>query len=726
MDNFIFTYYGFFGILSQLIIFRELSVLFYGNELFLGTFLSSWLFWIGSGSLFVKRLFKKELRPKKYFSYGFLVISFLFPNTILIIRISKNLFPFGEFIGPVGTIVYTFAVMSCLCFIVGSQFSLACAVTFNRTKKETSIGQVYLYEALGAAIGGTLFTYLLIGTIPTFVMALVLSLTCVFVAWNLSEKIFSIKSALIFPVVLAILFFYFKAEPAINRFQWKKYQFIEQKETRNITYSLLGMGSIKNVFADGMLSANFPNPESYEPAVHWPLLATAAPRHILILGDSSLGTLKEALKHNPKSVDYVVLDRSFIDLIKPRLNPEDLSALEDPRVYIHYSDARFFIRKTQNKYDDIIINIPEVPNLKLNRFYTREFFNRARSVLEPDGIFALSITSSENYLSEQTKLFNASVYRTLQSVFKAIEVIPGDSLLLLASPSVIGMQKESMTKRLADRKILNRYVIPSYLEYKLEPKRRLELKELLAEMRDAKINRDFDPTTCFYFANFWFNKFASPLGYLALGASLLLIAFVLFKKKKSFLFLIQRKECLLLFILGFMSILLELILLLSFQIISGDVYWQMGILFASFMCGLFLGSALSVRFQDSSPRKLIALLALLSLTMIGLSVSAGYFLPHLANLSALQNILIFLSLFTLIGMVVGAAFVIAGFLTDENDVMEKAGNLYAADLWGAALGAVLTSNFIIPFLGILGTLNFSAFVGLIGLVIFLFSPRNKG
>ena len=51
MYNLIFTFYGLFAIVAELVIFRELSVLFYGSELFLGTFLSSWLFWTGLGSL---------------------------------------------------------------------------------------------------------------------------------------------------------------------------------------------------------------------------------------------------------------------------------------------------------------------------------------------------------------------------------------------------------------------------------------------------------------------------------------------------------------------------------------------------------------------------------------------------------------------------------------------------------------------------------------------------
>ncbi|MGA2775779.1 MAG: hypothetical protein ABSE81_06965 [Candidatus Omnitrophota bacterium] len=719
MYNFIFLYYGLLAILTQLVVFRELLILFYGSELFLGTFLSSWLFWVGLGSLLVQRLLKKEWPVEAYFSYGFLVISLLFPAMILLIRASKSVFAFGEFIGPIGTVLYTFSVMSVLCFVIGGQFSLACAVASNKIKREAVLGRVYMCEALGAVIGGVIFTYMLIGFVPTFIIALALSLGCIFVSFGTLIKKISLRSILLIVAALVILFVNFRAEPAINRIEWKRYQFIKQKETRNTTLSLVAMGSIKNVFVDGMLSASFPEPESYEPVAHWPLLASAEPNQILIIGDASLGVLKEALKHGPKRIDYVVLDNSFLSLVGSYLEAEDISALKNLAVHSHYLDSRTFIRNNKNKYDAVIINIQEVPNLKTNRFYTEEFYSQVRRILKPNGILGLSVVSSENYLSMQTRIFNASVYDTLKSVFNTVEAIPGDSLMFLASPSAIDMQKETLLERFNKRNISNHYVIPSYIEYKLKAERRTELKKLLEGTAGAEINRDFRPTTCYYFANFWLNKFTSPLGYLVVTILFIAVALGIFKKRRSLLFSSERREFILIFVLGFISILLELILLLGYQIISGYVYWQMGVLFASFMSGLFLGSLLGNRSKNNSRKRHSISLVILSLIIIELSVCTAYLLPHLIYLSTLQNITIFIAFLVLIGAIVGAAFVITGFLIRADNVMVKAGSLYAADLWGAALGAILSTNFIAPLFGILGALNLSAVIGSAGLVIFL-------
>ncbi len=724
MYNSVFLYYGLLAMLTQLVIFRELSVLFYGSELFLGTFLSSWLFWVGLGSLLARRLLKKEQQVADYFSYGFLALSLSLPFVVLSIRLSKGVFSFGEFIGPVPTILLTFVVMSFVCFVIGGQFSLACAIASDKIKPEAALGRVYLYEALGSVIGGALFTYLLIGTVPTFIIILALSLGCITASFVISAKKISIKNSPLIALALIVLFVNFKIEPIVDRIQWRGYELLQQREARNATLSLAKMGSIKNVFIDGMLSASFPSPENYEPIADWPLLASANPSKVLVMGDVSLGALKEVLKHDPQSVDYVILDDSFLDLVMPYLDAEDIAALRNPHVNIHYGDARNFVKNKENKYDAVIINIQEVPNLKLNRFYTEEFYSQIKSVLSPNGVLGLSVASSENYLSPQTRKFNSSVYLTLRSVFDNIEIIPGDIVTFLASPSAIDMRKETILEHFNNRRISNRYFVPSYIEYKLTANRRTELKKLLEGTPGVEANRDFRPTTYYYFSNFWLNKFTSPLQYLALSLLGLIIAFIIFRKKGSLIFFVDRKESVLIFALGFMSILLEVILLLGFQVISGYVYWQMGILFASFMFGLFLGAVFGLRLKCASQRKNFIFLIGLSLGLIALSICIGYFIPHLVNLPAFQNIIIFLMLLMFIGTTVGVAFVVAGFLVKSNEIMAKAGTLYAADLWGAASGAIFSTNFIIPFFGLLGALNFSAVMGFVGLVIFLILSKD--
>lgn len=712
-------YHGLFAMLAQLVILRELSIPFLGNELFLGTFLSSWLFWLGIGSLCVKHLLKPKEWHIKYFSYSFLILSVLLIMQILLIRLSQALFSFGSLIGPLGTVLFTFASMSVFCFVVGAQFTIACKATFSSKDKDVILGRVYLYETIGAVAGGILFTYVLIGNVPIFTISLALSLGCIISSLVLIRKELYAKKILLISGCLLLLLFNFKLEHMVNKIQWKGYELISRYEARNANLVLTRLGSIKNVFIDGTISASFPNVQSYEPIAHWPLLISKNPEKILVIGEAGLGLLKEVLKHNPDSVDYVIFDRAFIDFIEPNLERLDILALEDKRVNIHYLDGRLYIKNTDKRYDTIILDTGAASNLKLNRFYTQEFYRSIKSRLKSGGIFSFSIASSENYLYGKTRIFNLSVYKTLKSVFSNIEIIPGDNIIFLASPSNFIISKDTIIKRLQDRYISNAYAVSSYFEYKLTHKRRIDLKRDLENTADIEVNSDFRPKTYYYFTNLWQTKFASGLLHFLVCIFFLILARIIFKKRKSIIeFFRYKQECVLIFILGFIGILLELILMLAYQVISGFIYWQMGLLFAAFMLGLFLGGRLGVQLRRSSNRKHFSYLVGIFLSLIILSMCLKYYLPYFINFSNIANIFIFSSLLILIGVLIGCAFVVASFLMVEDEIMHKAGSLYSSDLWGGAMGALLTGNIIVPFLGLLGALNFAAAGGFIGLVVF--------
>ncbi|MDP1854033.1 MAG: hypothetical protein Q8L26_07545 [Candidatus Omnitrophota bacterium] len=722
MLNFTFLYYGIFTIIAQLLVLREVAFLFFSNELFLGTYLAAWLFWVGMGNLFIKRLLKDK-DAKALFCYSFLALSVFLPIQILAIRSLKGIFSFGMVAGPLAMVAFVMVVMGPFCFIVGSQFSLACAVA----KGENALSRVYRYETLGSVAGGIVFTYLLIGIVPIFIVSLFLSFGCIICAFMLCERPRP-KDLVLILSVFFILFAAFKTEGIANKIQWQGYKLISNKETRNGNLAVTQMGSVKSLFVDGLISANFSSPEADEPPAHWPMLSVDKLENVLVIGEPGLWMLKEILKHNPRRLDYVVLDKVFIDFVRPHLEKEDILALEDVRVAIHYKDARLFIRdkiniaryKLQSNffYDAIILNIPEIASLKLNRFHTQEFYKEAKSMLNTKGMFSVNIASSENYISRVTRRFNASIFATLSSMFNNVEIIPGDNLIFLSSQSKINLDNEAIVERVFRRKIITRYLNKAYFAYKLEPLRREALKKLLVNEKDAEINRDFKPIAAYYFSRFWQSRFSSAPSYLIACLAFIALCAAVFKKRKVFLGVMERRWSVLIFFLGFASILLELVLILSFQITSGIVYWQMGVLFASFMLGLFLGSSFASLLNNKKAQNYFRYLALLSIVFAVVSAGLRFLFAYLIYFPVLVNTLVFSLLLIFNGIIVGCAFVFAGFLSPQG-TLEKAGHLYSADLWGAALGAMLAGNFIIPYLGLFGALNVCVVIVLTGLSIFI-------
>jgi len=68
--------------------------------------------------------------------------------------------------------------------------------------------------------------------------------------------------------------------------------------------------------------------------------------------------------------------------------------LDDKRVHVIAGDARQFVRRTSEKYDVVLINLPEPSTLLINRFYSREFYNELKKVLTPGAVISESLPTT--------------------------------------------------------------------------------------------------------------------------------------------------------------------------------------------------------------------------------------------------------------------------------------------------------------------------------------------
>src|SRR5271166_4223578 len=82
---------GFTAVIAQIILLRELIVVFNGNEMSLGLMLASWLLWTAAGSGILGR-FAKHADPRRLVAAIEALIAIALPATILAVRESKNVF----------------------------------------------------------------------------------------------------------------------------------------------------------------------------------------------------------------------------------------------------------------------------------------------------------------------------------------------------------------------------------------------------------------------------------------------------------------------------------------------------------------------------------------------------------------------------------------------------------------------------------------------------------
>jgi len=710
--NLTFIFYGFLSILSQLIIFRELSIVFYGNELFIGTALSAWLFWVGAGSVLAK-YFQKRINT---IGLLFILAAVFLPIEILFIRIMKSFFYFGSFIGPIPMLVATFVSLSFYCLILGVIFPSACKLSSETQNNETALRKVYSLECMGSVLGGALFTYLLIGRVFVLHIAIILGLVCAFIGLLLLQKRKGKINWLVFlPILIlfAALFSFGKLERISRQIEWKGYDLLKEEESRYAHLALAKMGSLNLFFENGLISSHFPDPAYYEEITHWPLLLSEQPKNILIAGNAASGILREVLKYNVERIDYLEQDEKIIGLLKAYLDEQDLRALSNSRVSIHNVDARFWIKSTGSLYDVVILNLPEPSNTEINRFFTREFYQELKSKLKSNGIIAFAVPSAAEYLKSDIQIFNASIYRTLKSVFGFVEFVPGDDLIFLASSSEIKLDEKLLTRRYEERGIANQYVVPGYFRHKLSLERRQYVLDKLESISPISINRDFNPVSYYYFSKLWLEKFSSPAYFLAVLIMLGILFWFLQKIYKHRCSFLNYRYYIFIFILGFIGMLVEMILILGFQALYGYVWWQMGMLFAAFMLGLLLGAILTRTAQSNrrSLNLLVVILIIFTLTLFML-------LPLLKSLPNIYLLGAFPALLIIVGFILGRGFPLSGYMALGNNSLEKVSSvLYASDLWGGSLSAFLSGLLIIPLLGLKGAIIFALVMQLLAWLV---------
>jgi SAM-dependent methyltransferase len=122
-----------------------------------------------------------------------------------------------------------------------------------------------------------------------------------------------------------------------------------------------------------------------------PLRFAASSPSVMIVGSGTGNDVAAALRHNSRFVDAVEIDPAILALGKHE-HPE--RPYDSPRVHVHLTDARAFLKRTQQRYDLILFGLldshtqfSDYSNMRIDNFvYTVESFREASRRLNPNGV----------------------------------------------------------------------------------------------------------------------------------------------------------------------------------------------------------------------------------------------------------------------------------------------------------------------------------------------------
>jgi len=720
----VFIVMGFSAMISQIVLLRELVLFFIGNELTLGIILACWLLLTAIGSGWIGKLVAHVSHPVKLLIFCQLLLALLLPGSVVFIRSSRLIFsiPTGEMTSPIFMLIVPIISLGPGCIIIGFLYTLGCKLLSQVPgQSPASIpGRVFLFEAIGSGVAGFIASIILFRYFENFQVVTIISVINIAIAISVLVRFRNTPSvagivAASMALLAMIIFF-----PRLDRFSSQKiWGYLKLRHSETTIYgniAVTGYDETISFYENGVLMFTHPDLMYAEESVHFALLEHPAPKKVLLIGGDAAASLPQILYHPTiQSVDFVLIDPKSIELARkfiPSLN----ATLEDPRINVWYRDGRLFLNQTRQKYDVIIINLPDPQTALINRFYTLEFYRTVRTRLNEQGILSFSITASENVLSQEQTIFLSCLHQTMSRVFADIVLIPGNSIYFIGclSDGVLTRDPGVLIERLKQRKLPTIYMREYYIPFRMTAERMDYAQQKISQFPAKIINRDFRPIGYFYNIMLWLTYFNIDFqpGVKFLGHWLLrsgMLALIIIATLLWYLLRARRmphtREAVLVTIMmiGFTEISLEVLIILGFQAIYGYAYYQLALIMSGFMIGLTLGSWYSLQLlarEDPGSKYFVRFQAFL----------AGYPLLIFVVMLALAQVVIpelliqviFLLLIVGTGFIGGFQFPQANQLIFQRkkSVAATGGRLYAADLFGSVFGALLASMILIPLWGL--------------------------
>jgi spermidine synthase len=733
---------GFSAFLTQLTLMRELVSAFSGNELVFGIVLGVWMLMTGIGASLGQTATRWRWLITAFILAEILIALLPIADVFLLRWLRNVVFLRGAEVGVTETVAACLVLLTPYCLTTGFALTAACQIaslakpdaltlalsrpTFGRCPERghEGIGRVYLFDNLGNVFGGVLFLAVLAQWFNHFGMLYFAGLPNLLFAGLLATAANKRYLAASIIVILATVFglmTFGRLDDRSRRLEYAGQQILFHGDSPYGSLVVTRSAGQLNFIESGVPLFSTQDVAKVEEDVHYAMAQRpiAKKRSVLLISGGVSGTARELLKYPVKTIDYVELDPLILDVAEHYL-PE---SLDDPRIHIIQGDGRQFVRQTDNRYDVVIVNVPDPSTSQLNRFYTREFFAETHRILNPGGVVSCSLGTYENYVSKELAQMLGVAKRTLQDEFANVLLLPGNRVFLLASDAPL---TSDIAAQLEKAGVKPRLIGRDYLKGTLTRDRMAALNQAIAPNADA--NEDFNPILYYLHLRYWMSQFDVRFGLFEGVLAALLAIYVV----------CLRPVPLVIFCGGFAASALEVVLLLAFQILFGSLYYQVGLIVTVFMVGLVIGAAL-VKGHGASPptrsvferrsgdpahrnfrpilRRRLMLLALAVALLAAILPTILLALGQLEGpIASMAGRIVIPLLVAFLAVLVGMEFPLAA-QADFHTPAKTSARLYTADYVGAALGALLVSTWLIPVLGVVVVCLLTAGLNLLAAVV---------
>ena len=668
---------GFTMLMTQVVVLREVASLYSVNELIVGVFLAFWMLFMGAGA-YVARYFKGQ----NWASSGFfpLVAGLMAWTSLWALYFAHEMVvPAGRAPGIMEWLWLTVLITFVFCFPSGMMFTWFSSILSNHSgKRQTE--RIYIAEQIGSLVAGILF-YLFYSwwlnafSVVSFLLVVNL-LVAVFLFLPDAPKMASGVSVLFLG---ALLFFSFVPQYQAGR------EMVHERAVSETLFSpygsvdVLSEGDDPEFFGNGQFFSGSLLPREREELLHPAMQLHPEPGRVLLV-NTGPGLLSEALKYDSMHVDFVSPDNARIKLEKrllkfsPETGCNSKLIQRDPVLYLS--------REETPDYDVVLVGGGIPSTLGETRFYTRSFYQLVSRKLKPDGLMMTGGLSWMASWPESRRNVLQIMHQTIQNVFPNIRIWAGEKVFFIASQ--IENQTEWWTHHpdvLSKNKFFREDFFPDYV---IEEQTR-QVAEMVSKpapvntrVQPVLFRQVLDDLTDFWDVEmFWF---------VGVVGGMFLLGLFFYRGSAGGVFLTG-------FALGGMQV----VLLLFWQMIMGDMYRATGLLFSLLMAGLAFGAFLGQKkYLIFHPRYFPVMMMILALLCLGA-------VPALDAVGRVSLFPVFTGMIVLALAVVGGSIFTSGVDLEQGTIRNGAARIYSADVAGGAIGSFLIAIFLVPYSGLINT-----------------------
>jgi spermidine synthase len=694
---------GCLGIVTQLVLLRELIAAYGGNELSAGVTIAVWILCEAIGAWSAGQL--RSSPPSSLLPVLSMFFSLAAVPAAVLIRPALGILP-GEALSIPLLLAATIAVVFLPAALHGALFVTAAG------HRPQGIGSAYVWEGVGTVLAGFMCFFLLnrLPSVAVVALSALPLITAQFVGQRLTPTTRTKWAlGLVAMVSLAALILGLPVEKLAWGAAWKGQRVVAVENSHYGKIVRLTRQGLQLILYDGLPVLTVPPTqiERIEETSLLPLLIHPAPRRVLVLGSDLAVPAAIARFYPDVRVTTVQLDLLLARTSLTALS-SDTSVLLLPFSIIT-ADPVSFLRTTADTFDCIILTDDAPSSLVSSRLFSAEFYRLCRSHLATGGLLATAGPGNPVALSPDVAALLSTRLATLRAAFRNVLPVAADFPLILASDRPLSFAVESTVARLQHLSEPPRLLDSNYITSLLDPFRQQTLASLLAPRPFSPAPRPSSLTLPreLFLNMVRQNRLVSPafgalharLGssfpfhrssLIILGAMLLVVGLVgTFSRGHAF------SRGLAILTSGFSGAAVSSLLIFTWQIRFGSVFSGIALLVTAFMLGSVLGAGFGSRSVPVQRASSMVRRFLISDLVLAGCAAAATLLTHGGPPT------VFLATNCLAGACLGFQFAVAG--SDGNvrhqSVVHRAGALTALDLAGGSLGGILTALVLVPGFG---------------------------